>query len=260
MKHLIFVKAKFPQPHNAFGSYFSSLFLFIITIVLLPSHSQAQKTYNWEVGTSFGFSIGNVGDKLNVPGIGEMTTQSDLWYPGVRLAYRRFSNKEWPSLSLIAEYQRNRVSLDRLITAETLGVTREQTDLLAHAHYLSIGSKLDLNIYQKANNTFLLGLGLSYMTNFINEAEIMRTRQRALAEPDIDKYYIRENRFDDDTEDFTADPYVIFSIHTAYERYYERIGYRFLVELNFAHQRIESTYNVESNNNRFLKVGAAILL
>src|SRR6056297_4016607 len=255
MKHLIFVKAKFPQPHNAFGSYLSSM-----AVVLFPSHARAQKTHNWEIGTSFGFSLGTFEDEVNIPGVGDMTKQSDLWYPGVRLAYRRFSNKKWPSLSFIAEYQRSRASFDRLVAMETLGVTREQTNVVAHVHYLSVGAKLNFKAYQRNNNTFLVGFGLSYMTNFINELEVVRTRERALADTEVERFYVRENRYDDKTEDFEKNPFAVFSFHTAYERNYGRFGYRLFVELNIATQHIDSEYYSDSNTLRFLKIGAAILL
>jgi hypothetical protein len=96
--------------------------------------------------------------------------------------------------------------------------------------------------------------------NIVNEIELITTRELSLSDaPKTDRYYLRENRFDKDTEDFTRNPFFTLGLQLAYEKSFSKTGFRAFVGVNGGVQEISNQYHLDHITNGNLKIGGAYL-
>jgi len=244
------------------------LWLALLGSTLFTSTLFGQAQCNWEVGTSYGFSLHDERKDfpimIDFPNVGEMEKQSDHLFPGLSLTYRRFVNdEENHRVFATLEYNRNVIKYHREESAETLGVFRQQTDFTTRIHYLSLQIGFDFEVYRTGSHAFFLRTDLGYLTNIVNEVELITTRELSLSDaPKTDRYYLRENRFDKDTEDFTRSPFLVLGFQLAYEKSFSKTGFRAFVGVNVGVQEISNRFNIDyidyiTNNN--FKLGGAYL-
>lgn len=241
------------------------LWIALLGSTLFTSTLFGQARCNWEVGTSYGFSLHDerkdFPKMIDFPNVGEMEKQNDHLFPGLSLTYRRFANdEENHRVFATLEYNRNVIKYHREESTETLGVYHQQTDLTTRIHYLSLQIGFDVELYSRGSHAFFLRTSLGYLTNIVNEAELITTKELTLSDaPKTDRYYRRENRFDKDTADFTRSPFFVLSFQLAYEKSFSKTGLRAFVGVNGGVQRISNRFNTDFITNNNFKLGGAYL-